>query len=198
MIQARTGASFDSSDWDILNLPQPPKSQPRVGHFPQPPLYTTAATPILVVVLDESHDVKKPRSKLNIALSYLQCERILMLTGTPIHNTFTDRIGKTMLLPGGGFFTSSDHFHHLFCDQKNSEPQGYKRQLYCRFHQGLIVARPKRVVNLCAKGRVRLWIHFNTEIVDSSDCFQSQEGQVYRYGGLLQRHGIASPGTRWS
>lgn len=80
-----------------------------------------------------------------------------MLTGTPIHNTFADLTGQTMLLLGGGFFTSSDHFHHLFFDQKNSEPQGYKRQLYCRFYQGLIVARPKHVVKLCAK------VEYNSE-----------------------------------
>ncbi|KAG8359091.1 hypothetical protein FVEN_g12800 [Fusarium venenatum] len=69
---------------------------------------------IPVLILDESHDAKKPTSKLNRAIFHLDYSRILMLTGTPIHNTLADLAGQTMLLPGRGFFTSSDHFSHLF------------------------------------------------------------------------------------
>ncbi|GKT98433.1 unnamed protein product [Fusarium langsethiae] len=112
-----------------------------------------------VVVLDESHDAKKPKSQLNRAISRLNYNRILILTGTPIYNKFVDLVGQTMLLPGGGFF------NHLFCDQKSFEPEDYKQQLYCRLYQSLIVTRPKEVIKVPRKmeelyintARDRLW-----------------------------------------
>ncbi|RGP68476.1 DNA repair rad5 [Fusarium sporotrichioides] len=98
-----------------------------------------------VVVLDESHDAKKPKSQLNRAISRLNYNRILMLTGTPTYNTFVDLVGQTMLLPGGGFL------NHLFCDQTSFEPEDYKQQLYCRLYQSLIVTRAKEVIKVPRK-----------------------------------------------
>ncbi|KAL6919734.1 hypothetical protein FSST1_003760 [Fusarium sambucinum] len=114
--------------------------------------YTQAQENRFKFYFNESHDAKKPASK-HRAIFHLHYTHILMLTGTPIHNTFADLAGQTMLLPGGGFFTSIDHFSHMFCKEPVLELEAttWKVRLFRRLFQGLIVARPKRVVTLPPK-----------------------------------------------
>jgi hypothetical protein len=111
-----------------------------------------------------------------------------MITGTPIHNTFADLIGQTMLLPGGGFFTSTDHFSHLFCDKPALEPEvaTWKGQLCRRLFQGLIVARPKQFVKLPPKQEIdypynstkRMWNLRVISRVWEARYFQRQKQQT--------------------
>jgi hypothetical protein len=106
---------------------------------------------IPILIFDESHDAKKPASKLDMAIRSLEYKRILMLTGTPVHNTFLDLLGQTMLLPGGGIFTGEVQFRSTFCGSESYAPTGWRKTLLHCLYQGLIVARPEDVVKLYGK-----------------------------------------------
>ncbi|KAG5663736.1 hypothetical protein KAF25_006321 [Fusarium avenaceum] len=111
-------------------------------------LYESWQQEIAVLIVDESHACRNSDSVYRRAIQSLKYHHILMLTGTPIYNTFSDLFGQTMLLPCGGLFKSLEHFRSIFCPVNEFNPQGVWRDLYHCLYQVLIMAHPKNVIDI--------------------------------------------------
>ncbi|KAK7430838.1 hypothetical protein QQZ08_002627 [Neonectria magnoliae] len=75
----------------------------------------------------------------------------LLLTGTPIFNTWHDLAGQTALLPGGGPFVDLNHSLRIFwysSDEVVDHPQGDKLEMFTKLMNGMLISRPKFHLNL--------------------------------------------------
>lgn len=113
--------------------------------------------------MDESHDAKNPRSILGEAVKALSKEKVLLLTGTPVYNRWTDLFGQLRLLKNFPF-VSADHFKAIFqapkcnnlkaaqarnnSNRQRGTPSAARLQILSAFLLGFLVRRPKEIVPL--------------------------------------------------
>ncbi|CVK84230.1 uncharacterized protein FMAN_01351 [Fusarium mangiferae] len=96
---------------------------------------------IAVVILDESHYCRNDQSLYFDAVKSLKYHHLFMLSGTPMFNCSEDIMRQSRLMPGGGLFTSKEHYKALFySDEQQQHPTGPPLQLFNRLYQGLMVA----------------------------------------------------------
>ncbi|KAI1647842.1 P-loop containing nucleoside triphosphate hydrolase protein [Daldinia loculata] len=124
------------------------------------PLYEILNRPTSVLIFDESQDAKNSDTALWAALKSLKYQAIFLLSGTPAYNTLDDIYGQMSLLPGCPIL-SLQHFQALFNTGKITssesggrntldDPANSRMLLLKRFMAGILVARPKKILNLPA------------------------------------------------
>lgn len=109
---------------------------------------------IPVVIFDEAHDFKNEDTLAHKAALSLDYHHAFLLTATPMYNSWTDVGGIVSLLPGSPFL-GLDHYKRTFAampPEINSVarkgPEGPFHDMMIEFLRGLIVARPKAVLQL--------------------------------------------------
>ncbi|KPM36937.1 hypothetical protein AK830_g9629 [Neonectria ditissima] len=130
----------------------------------QSQLYAKLGNEIAVLIIDESHDYKNENSFLNAAVRSLKYHHAFLLTGTPLYNTWHDLAGQAALLPGGGPFINLDHCVRLFsCEVNNREtdhPRGVKLERLKALVMGMMIARPKNLLQLPGIERNKVLVDF--------------------------------------
>ncbi|KAF5660709.1 global transactivator [Fusarium heterosporum] len=120
---------------------------------------------------DESHLAKRETTLLNQAIRSLKYGVALLLTGTPIFNTWRDLAGQFMLLPGGGPFNDLSHLTELI-RVKKPNGNGYAplggvggqhRALPNHLLASLVIARPKSQLRLQPVVTHVVDVNFNSE-----------------------------------
>ncbi|KAM0198856.1 hypothetical protein ACHAQI_012279 [Fusarium lateritium] len=122
-------------------------------------LYDELGLQFSVLIVDESHLVKRDTTLLNREICSLSYGVVFLLTGTPIFNTWRDLAGQLMLLPGGGPFDNLDHMTELIrvgLPARHGEQSavrvddagGHCRLLFNNLLAGLIIARPKSQLDI--------------------------------------------------
>ncbi|KAF5653353.1 hypothetical protein F25303_2399 [Fusarium sp. NRRL 25303] len=132
----------------VLGLPEAKKT--RRGNVERPNLvlhsnyYSQVNRNIAVLVLDESHDYRNDKALYFDAVKSLKYHHLFMFSGTPMFNRPHDIVGQSRLMPGGGLFSSKEHYKALlYSDEQQHHPTGPQLQPFDRLSQGLIVARPE-------------------------------------------------------
>ncbi|KAH8788669.1 hypothetical protein F5883DRAFT_635540 [Diaporthe sp. PMI_573] len=114
-----------------------------------------------IVILDESHNVRNPDTVLAKSLRAIPAFAVFILSGTPVHNRWTDLYGQLSLLHGNPF-RDLDHFQSMFTGQNDTHatrigrhvvkenttdhPEKPHMLLLTRLMAGIVVARPKEVM----------------------------------------------------
>lgn len=111
-----------------------------------------------VIIVDESQLAKNETTLLSMAIRPLEYGVALLLTGTPVFNTWRDLVDQLMLLPEGGreegAFENLDHLTELIrlgrpAREGEEEmvlvdgPGGHHRLLLNNLLAALAIARPK-------------------------------------------------------
>ncbi|EAA29585.1 hypothetical protein GE21DRAFT_6987 [Neurospora crassa] len=114
----------------------------------RPVLYTI----IPAIIIDESQYAKGADSVLLKAIKSLQYNTAFLLSGTPVHNKWTDLYGQMSILPGCPF-QDFDHFSETFCGVDSQGmlmqiPDNEKQQLLIGLLSGMVIKRPKAIVGL--------------------------------------------------
>ncbi|VTT65184.1 unnamed protein product, partial [Fusarium fujikuroi] len=103
--------------------------------------YSQVNRNITVLILDESHDYRNEQSLYFDAVKSLKYHHLFMLSGTPMFSRSEDIMRQSRLMPGGGLFSSKEHYKALFySDAQQQHPTGPPLQLFNRLYRGLMVA----------------------------------------------------------
>jgi SNF2 family DNA or RNA helicase len=99
----------------------------------------------LYIILDESQVIKNPHSKTYKAVSRLQAEHRLVLTGTPIENSLTD-LWSQMNFLNPGLLGTYDFFRSEFVTPIEKEDDQHQRQILQTIIRPFIMRRTKKEV----------------------------------------------------
>jgi SNF2 family DNA or RNA helicase len=113
-------------------------------------VYEQVNRPISVMIVDEAQKAKNPDSLLACALRSIPATTTLCLSGTLVHNSWTDLYSVVSLLPGCPF-VSLEHFKSLFGVTDASgrlRPDEPRMALLQRFMASISIIRPKEVLTL--------------------------------------------------
>ncbi|KAM0196771.1 hypothetical protein ACHAPI_005652 [Fusarium lateritium] len=109
---------------------------------------------IPVVIIDEAHDFKNEETVAQKVALSLDYDHAILLTATPMYNSWKDVGGIVSLLPGTPFL-DVDHYKRTFAAMPpgvnsvvQKGPEGPFFNMMAHFLRGTILARPKSVLNL--------------------------------------------------
>ncbi|KAK7226628.1 hypothetical protein V2G26_014631 [Clonostachys chloroleuca] len=121
-----------------------------------------------VILVDESQHAKRVDSLFNQSIRSLPYRHAVLLSGTPLHNTWKDVCGQMALLPGGqAFLDVKRGFYNTpqkAVDDPNSPANMFMRILL----SATIIARPKSTLDLPPMAR-------HTVQVDFAGCWAQLE-----------------------
>ncbi|KAJ4165520.1 hypothetical protein LMH87_007150 [Akanthomyces muscarius] len=110
-VQRVCGMSFEEAS----KIVRPPAKRPSA------PLHSyVAGKRAAILIVDDAHHFSVETSLLNRAVRSLQYEHCVLVTATPMPNSWDDISGQMRLLPGGGPFSTVGHFRHVLTGQLGS------------------------------------------------------------------------------
>ncbi|CAG9970735.1 unnamed protein product [Clonostachys byssicola] len=103
---------------------------------------------IAAVIIDESHLAKRLDSQLNEGIRSLPYLHAILLTGTPIYNTWRDQCGQLALLTGCRAFRINETEFRDIAGDIIDDPQSPGCLFMKRLLAGAMIARPLDVIKL--------------------------------------------------
>ncbi len=129
-----------------------------------------------VVVIDESHNIKSPAAQITKAVSQLQSNCRVALSGTPVmNNTFDLYSQLEFLLPG--MFGSREFFKREYADPIDKDHNEEKIWMLQKLTAPFILRRTKKQVakDLPEKTESVLWCNMGTQ---QKDLYEDIKGQI--------------------